>query len=169
MDRTAFWKIIDDTRSGAKDEDAFLDRITTRLRNLSFEELVEFQRHFDELLGQSYRWDLWGAAYVMNGGCSDDGFEYFRAWLIAQGQQVFHRAIANPDSLAELENPEGALEELMYVAPELYREKTGREMPDSVHEGVHRPDLGDDDWDFDDAEEMKRRYPTLFAKYGYGG
>jgi len=26
-----------------------------------------------------------GAAYIINGGCSDDGFEYFRRWLVLQG------------------------------------------------------------------------------------
>ena len=41
------------------------------------EEIVAFQRVLDELMDESYRADLWGAAYVINGGCSDDGFEDF--------------------------------------------------------------------------------------------
>ena len=32
-----------------------------------------------------YRWDMWAAAYLIGGGCSDDGFIDFRAGLIAQG------------------------------------------------------------------------------------
>ncbi|MFC9245678.1 DUF4240 domain-containing protein [Streptomyces sp. NPDC057136] len=45
---------------------------------------------------------LWAAAYVINGGCSDDGFDYFRGWLIAQGREVFERTAADPDALAEV-------------------------------------------------------------------
>ena len=54
------------------------------------------------MLAASYREDLWGAAYLINGGASDDGFEYFRGWLMTQGRAVFARAVADPDSLAEL-------------------------------------------------------------------
>lgn len=35
----------------------------------------------------------------MNGGCSDDGFKYFRDWLISEGQEVYESAVAEPDSL----------------------------------------------------------------------
>ena len=42
-------------------------------------------------MDDSYRWDLWGAAYLANGGCSDDGFDYFRGWLIGQGRKVSAR------------------------------------------------------------------------------
>ena len=54
------------------------------------------------LMADSYRTPLWAAAYVINGGCSDDGFDYFRGWLIVQGRQVFERAVADPDALADL-------------------------------------------------------------------
>lgn len=42
------------------------------------------------------------AASLILGGCSDDGFEYFRGRLIAQGREVFERSVADPDSLADL-------------------------------------------------------------------
>ena len=35
-------------------------------------------------------------------GCSDDGFDYFRGWLIARGRQAFDQAVADPDALANL-------------------------------------------------------------------
>jgi hypothetical protein len=34
---------------------------------------------------------------------------------------------------------------------------------------LHRAQPGKRNWDFDDPKEMKRRYPKLFAKYGYVG
>jgi hypothetical protein len=36
--------------------------------------------------------DQWGAAYLANGGCSDDGFDYFRGWLIGQGRKCTRRS-----------------------------------------------------------------------------
>jgi hypothetical protein len=43
MDRAGFWTIIDDARSGAEDDSAFLDRLRARLRTLPTEELPQFQ------------------------------------------------------------------------------------------------------------------------------
>ncbi|EKC76209.1 hypothetical protein LEA_04821 [human gut metagenome] len=36
-------------------------------------------------------------------GCSDDGFIDFRAWLIAQGKEVYMNALRDPDTLADIE------------------------------------------------------------------
>lgn len=85
-------------------------------------------------------WNLWGAAYVINGGCSDDCFEYFRGWLVLQGRETFERALANPDSLAVHPQLEGAaeLEEVLYVARTVYQAKTGKEPQVSVQ----RPSFG---------------------------
>jgi len=167
MDRDAFWNIVDDARSAAADDEEFLEVIGARLRTLKPQELLEFERHFVELRAESYSWDLWGAAYLMNGGCSDDGFSDFRAWLVAQGREVFENALEDPDTLAALTNPEGSLEEFLYIAWQLYEEQTGEELPESlvIFQGKGPPDLGER-WDFDDDAQMKRGYPKLFAKYG---
>ncbi len=167
MDVSAFWKIINDARSNATDDEDFLTRIDSRVRMLGPGELLEFQRHFNKTHTESYSWNLWGAAYLMNGGCSDDGFEYFRAWLLAQGRDTFEKALEDPDTLAALEDPEGELEEFMYLARQAYEGKTSEQMPDSVFQGATRPELGEG-WDFDDDTEMKKRYPKLFAKYANG-
>ena len=50
-------------------------------------------------MDRAYRQELWGAAYLINGGCSDDGFVYFLGWLIAQGRDVYQAALPDPDSL----------------------------------------------------------------------
>jgi hypothetical protein len=57
------------------------------LRGRPLAELVAFRQVQDELFDrEAHRWDLWAAAYVINGGASDDGFEYFLGWLMAQGR-----------------------------------------------------------------------------------
>ncbi len=76
MDRVIFWSLIAASRRGveADDQDAQVEKLEARLAKLTPEDLVGFERVFDELLQTSYRADLWGAAYLINGGCSDDGF-----------------------------------------------------------------------------------------------
>ena len=175
MDLDAFWRIVDDARSNAADDGVFLRRIAARLRKLEPEGLIEFENQFEKLHTESCSWNLWGAAYLMNGGCSDDGFDYFRAWLMAQGRGPFEKAIEDADSLAEVADPEGGkspryheLETFMYLAREIYEEKTGEEMPESDSiflEGVDQLDF-DVRWNFDNATEMKKRFPKLFTKYG---
>jgi Protein of unknown function (DUF4240) len=171
MDLRAFWNIIGDARSGARDDKDFLRRIDARLRMLKPEELMEFESHFEKIHTESYSWNLWGAAYLMNGGCGDDGFEYFRAWLIAQGKQTFEMVVKDPDALATVADrgrrASRGFEEFMHLARETYEEKTGEEMPDSdaLFQGVVLSEPSER-WDFNETTEMKKRFPKLFAKYG---
>ena len=58
---------------------------------------VAFAAHRDEL----YSWDLWGAAYLLMGGCSDDCFTDFRSWIVAQGQAYFEAVRSDPQALAD--------------------------------------------------------------------
>src|SRR5207249_5020548 len=44
--------------------------------------------------------------YLINGGCSDDGFEYFRGWVILRGRKAYEAAMKNPDSLAGVVDPD---------------------------------------------------------------
>src|SRR5262245_19675120 len=179
MDSDAFWRIVDGARSNATDDKNFLRRIEAHLRKLKPDELIKFERQFEKIHTESCSWNLWGAAYLMKGGCSDDGFDYFRAWLMAQGRRTFEKAVADADTLAILPDPEGGrsrrnreleLEEFMHLAREIYEEKTGQEMPESESDFVQGVNWRDFDvrWNFNDPTEMKRRYPKLFAKYGRG-
>ena len=45
-------------------------------------DIIEFAKIFNTLYANSYQSNLWAVAYIINGGCSDDGFDYFRGWLI---------------------------------------------------------------------------------------
>jgi hypothetical protein len=113
---------------------------------------------------------LWAAAYLINGGCSDDGFEYFRCWLIAQGRQVFEQSRAAPDSLAELPvigpprigRPPIECEDMLYIAQQGYFAATGEQLPREAAT-TRLPEL-QDDWNFDDRAEMARRLPRLTAR-----
>ena len=70
-------------------------RSATRSRSPP-DELIEFHRLFNRAMDDAYIWDLWGAAYLINGGCSDDGFAYFRSWLISRGRGGLRRRRPGP-------------------------------------------------------------------------
>lgn len=129
-----FWKLIELARKGTGgDSSQQVENIAERLAKLSVEEIFSFYRELSRCMAQSYRADLWGAAYIVNGGCSDDSFDYFRAWLILQGERAFRAALEDPDSIgpmvkrAQNEGVEVEAEELMYVAIQAYENLTGKD------------------------------------------
>ena len=142
MDKNAFWKLLD----GLDPED--------------------FQRHFDEAHARAYTWPLWGAAHLMEGGCSDDGFIDFRYGLISRGQQVFEAALADPDALADLLEEEDFLsnEEFGYVAGQVYQSLTDEEIPLSDNPPALEP--SGEEWDFEDMDLNAEKLPKLTAKFG---
>ena len=112
-----------------------------------------------------------GAAYLLNGGCSDDGFEYFRGWLISRGRAVFEKALADPDSLAKFVGaaPELELEAIAYAAINAYKTKTGKDWEDLPRSALDQATKGiptfewpdeptGEPWDEDDLDE---RFPAI--------
>ena len=167
-----FWAVIDTAtadRPGSPGEVA--KRAVAELAARDPEEIVAWGRHLDKVMAASGKEDLWAAAYLINGGCSEDGFDNFRGWLIANGRDVLARAVREPDSLAELPAVRAAAlngavfeaEEVLAVAADAYREATGNELPPSGVP-VTKPDPAQL-WDFDDEEEMTRRLPRLAALF----
>lgn len=161
MTNGQFWELV----AAATNSDGDLDELPALLREslvkLAAEEIVSFQDIFDELSAKAYRRELWGAAYLLNGGCSDDGFEYFRAWLIAHGKATYEAALENPDSLATLADPDNddnELEDLIYVAREAYEEKTGQELP---FRSRAAPELTGPEWD---EADLDRLYPRIASR-----
>jgi Protein of unknown function (DUF4240) len=177
MDTQRLWKLIKDARSQVPDpgdSDAVAARASALLAVHPREEIVAAQQVLWDLMAISYRNPLWAAGYVINGGCSDDGFDYFRGWLIVQGREVFERIVANPDALADLPNVQAAAaggayamecEGALSIAWNAHITAVGEQLPaDSFT--IRRPELDSSwDFDFDDRTEMKQRLPHLTALY----
>lgn len=158
MTREEFWQIIDQARKGTEDVEQIAATLQSLLETRTPAEVLAFLENQSRLMEESYSWKLWGAAYLINGGCSDDGFDYFRGWLLAQGEEVWRRAVKNPDTLAEIvEEDDATAEDMISAAAAAYEALTG-EYPDGIE--VDLPELGED-WDFEDEDEMRERYPGL--------
>lgn len=171
MTETDFWALIESTR--ADDADTHAERLTARLAKRDPKEILAFGHLWERLRDDAYTWPLWGAAYLINGGCSDDGFTDFRSWLILQGEATYREALASPDSLANLqiEDDEASCE--CYIAPDAYQTATQAGEHDSFYAALaaaygplkSRDVPAGEEWDFDDDEEMEKRLPDLFANY----
>src|SRR5262245_15492561 len=100
MDKSTFWSLIEGAKKKAKgNPEKQVEILEKELAKFPPEEIIAFNKIYDEFRFRAYRRELWAAAYIINGGCSDDGFEYFRGWLIAQGKEVYEDALRDPELL----------------------------------------------------------------------
>jgi hypothetical protein len=125
MTEDEFWSLIE--TSSAEGADELSASLKARLSALQPDQIIEFQKHLYERMVESYRWDLWAIAYIVNGGCSDDGFDYFRGWLIAQGRDYFEAALENPERAADKAELDKLYENggILSAAYHAYEELTG--------------------------------------------
>ena len=82
MDWKPFWKIVEE--SYRPDPIDHFEALKECLEKLTWPEIIEFQARFDEAITVANSLALWGAAHLINGGCSDDGFRDFRVWLVGR-------------------------------------------------------------------------------------
>ncbi len=173
-----FWEHI--AKSNREEPDAHAERIEERLVKLKPDEVLDFIHWWETMSREAYGWNLWGAAYLINGGCSDDGFHYFCNWLILKGRDVFQAALTNPDTFADVVEPDdGELEwdgppgrDAWFAVTKTKDNEAGNaavEAAELARFGEHPmvPDLGNM-WDRDDDEKMRKHVPRLLALY-YGG
>ena len=167
MDQDRFWDIIAKAcQSDMRQAEEWAGKLQAALMQFAPAEIIEWNHIFDRLAAQAYTVDLWGAAYIINGGASDDGFYYFRCWLIGMGRDVYEAAVANPDSLADVVEPGIDAEAEIYAAAhQAWMAVTGKSYTDLYPARKERAELQGEDWNFDDREEVRRRLPRLASLY----
>ena len=127
MTEDDFWNIIELTRSESQSDQ--VAKLTSQLQQQEAEQILAFHIIYDIVHGKANRTNLAAAANLINDGISDDGFDYFRDWLIAQGRTIFQAALADPDSLADVISSEGIeFEHMKSVAYDVYEAKFGGDL-----------------------------------------
>jgi len=170
MNEQQFWDLIQPTVHAERIETQ-MELLYNALNEQSTGDLVDFHNIFLEQMDRAYTWDLWAAAYTIHGGCSDDGFMDFRAWLITRGKDIFEKALVQPDSLVSfakeklLESLDG--EEFNYLAAEVYEERTEKDIEDDERNRDidFREDPAGMEWEEDDLNALKDRNPQLFELF----
>jgi hypothetical protein len=97
MTEDGLWELLDRTRPTVVDPAAHAEALTAELVAAGVDTTVEVGRQFDRAMAELHRWDLWAAIHVLLLGCSDDGFEYARAWIIGRGKDAFEHARRDPE------------------------------------------------------------------------
>jgi len=155
MDDAKFWKIISD--SADANQDAQETKLRGVLEKLSIAEILKFDLTYRRHKKRAHHWDIWAAAYIINGGCSDDGFDYFKDWLISRGEKIFENALSDPETLIDIAIPwDTEFEDFSYVAIDVLEGKGG-EFPKLPDELCHSAPAGED-WNEDTVET---KYPKL--------
>jgi hypothetical protein len=164
IDEAAFWHLIEQAKaeSGGAGERQ-VELLVSRLAERPVADMLTFRDwiwHFKDI---AYTNELWVAAYIIGGGCSDDGFTDFRAGLIAQGKTIFEAALRDPETLAEVlpEGDEGRLERMNYVVSLAHEKKFDKKEP--IFRGRHpMPTLTGVQWEENTVDAL---YPKLAAKF----
>lgn len=169
MEEYKYWTINQNSLLQTKTKNQFIKKLTKELGKLTSDEIVSFYQLTNILMNNSYTSHLWCAAYIMNGGCSDDGFEYFRYWLISQGKDVYYKALDNPDSLIDVlqkKNFVYELEEFRFIVIDAFEKVNENNMIEDIGYEIfsfseeNYPEI-EFDWDEDDEKNMAKICPRL--------
>lgn len=127
MNHNQFWALIDaaNEKVSHRDHDALIREIRQALIQCSVSDLMDWERIRMEYHNEAYRHDLWAVSAALGAHHTDDGFVDFRCWLISCGRKVYMAAMADPDSLADVdtEGEDLSFGDFGYVADNAYREK----------------------------------------------
>jgi hypothetical protein len=187
MDKNEFWELIHVSfQEGKMDTDRQIEILIDKLSNYSPEEILKFGSIYQVYDREAYKQKLWAAAYVMNGGCSDDCFDYFKGWLISRGEEPYLNALENPDSIADLDigpetdyfENEDMLSVPLYAFNKnietddinIYYEKLGQYELDhdeiaTIKDSITFGEDIDDNWNENDDKSLKSLVPRLYEKY----
>jgi hypothetical protein len=163
MNEAVAWQLIDDARGTAgTDTSRQSELIKETLMRLDPQVIVAFATIWRRLDERAFSWNIWGAASVIEDGCSDDCFRDFRSYLISLGRGPYEAALRDPDSLATVvEGPEqGDWENADNVAGDAYSSVTGEDLPLDDSDLTGRP--SGRRWT---EAELPRLYPRLTARF----
>lgn len=172
LDEDLYWSIIAKSLKQTNNQDAQEQFLIKEIGNLTPIQMIGFRLRTDKLLYDTYNSEMWCAGYIMNGGCSDDGFEYFRNWVISRGKETYYKAKENPDNLIAEVNSELEMydfESFWYVALEAFKQKTGKDLYDYIDDENFKTKEGqypqfEFTWQEENPESMKKICPKLFDK-----
>ncbi|AMR31372.1 hypothetical protein A0256_08005 [Mucilaginibacter sp. PAMC 26640] len=176
MDDAEFWKIIDFAfKVAGEDQEKEQKIITEKLSMYTAEQIIAYELIFSKKLIEANDFKMIAAARIIDGSVTDDGFLYFRCWLVSRGKNTFEGAMKNPDYLAQVTD-RGVVadfESMLYVSTEAYKTKTGKKEEDDSfprnvayktglnYEMGGQPTAGED-WK---EEDLPKLYPKLWKKF----
>jgi hypothetical protein len=161
-----FWALISETRLAAgKDTGTQSELLRDRLSKLGPAEILAFEKWWRSLDRSLYTWDVWGAAFVIQDGCSDDCFRDFRAYVISLGPKAVRIATKSPDALAPIvsDSDTGDWEGAKDMAPDAFSMATDGDFPLDTSDLSGTP--RGVPWSDSQVQALLRRYPRLASRF----
>lgn len=162
IDERLFWELISESRSISQDQFEFLEKLKDKLESFNPTEIRKFQKIFLTKFEELNSWDLWSLAYIVRRGCGDDGFDYFKAWVISKGEIAFQNILTlNVNQITDLFDEDPQLEDFLYLAENVYESKTNEIMKPV---SVKTQKMKGKEWK---EEELETTYPELSKLFEY--
>jgi hypothetical protein len=172
LEEERYWTIAERSLKNSANQEEQEQMLVREIGGLTPKEMIGFRLRTDKLLYDTYTSEIWCAGYIMNTGCSDDGFEYFRNWVISRGKETYYKAKQNPDNLiAEVKEGKELyeFESFWYVAQKAFTQKTGKELYDYIDIDNFKTREGnypqfEFNWEESNPESIRKICPNLFGK-----
>lgn len=161
MDEALFWQFIEESKDAGHSCNEMVESLTEKLEALGLREIRTFQKILFQCLSRAYTWGHWALAYISRNGCSDDEFDYFRAWLVTKGKDSFLKAIDDLESAADLIDQDPQCEGLLYAAEHAFENKSGDPLG---YFNRKPPKLTGPKWSEDQLPKM---FPSLCSRFKF--
>ncbi len=120
---SVFWELIDEAIESDRNDIDYETYLIARLTDFGPSQIKNFERIFRELDSKLYTWEHWALAYIVRRGCGDDAFDYFRAWVIAQGKDKYYSVFnMKIDERKNIFQSDPQFEAFIYIAESAYEE-----------------------------------------------
>lgn len=175
MSEDEFWSLIEESQG--EDPQEQLDNLVDALLDMTVEKIAGFDYVLCKMLERSYTVEMLAVADIVLDGCTDEGFECFRMWVISLGRETFENALKDPDSLFDAlekvadEGDEPINAELWYVAGDAYQEMTEKDddatdrffssFDDDFNEEIEIQPT----WTDDDPTGLEEICPKIFDRF----
>lgn len=176
MNEGEFWKIINYASEVAgEDQEKEQQLIIQKLSEYPAEQIVDFELIFTKKLIAINDFEILAAATIIEGSITDDGWLYFKCWLVSRGETIYNETIKNPEYLASVTQMGvvADFESMLYVSTEAYKKSTGKTEVDesfpreiAFKKGLNYESDGarmvGKDWK---PEDLPKLYPKLWNKF----
>ena len=176
LEEDLFWQIIENSLLDANNLQDQEKALAQELEDLTADDIIGFQLRLEFYSYSLHSPEIWCAACIMNDDTDPTHFYYFKNWIVSQGQELFEKAILNPDNLADYFN-EGFNEDDLYefedfhlIADDVFYEKFEHKIIDFVDkecfkfytEKSPKPEF---DWDDENLTNLQIICPRLFKVF----
>jgi hypothetical protein len=175
MDEKKFWGIFKEANNKSqkgkgRDSDKFYDELYALLDALPTDEIIEFNKLISVFIGLVCIPTAWGFLRVRYEEFNGPALEDFIIFIISMGENFYIELLNNPDNLVEVLDKweEGDLS-LIEIAANVYRGKTGKQIPYGGHKLVYLGDFKRGEyWGYNQntiAFNLQEKFPKTWAKF----